>query len=44
LTYRCNEDDVEVLRGNDTERITIEATLATIVMPGDIVRIAERYF
>lgn len=44
MTYRCNEDNVEILRGNDTDRTAIEATLAAIVMPGDIVRIAERYF
>ena len=44
MTYRGDEDDVEILRGNDTDRIAIPATLATIVMPGDIVRIAERYF
>lgn len=44
LTYRGNEDDIEILRGNDASRIIIPATLTTIVMPGDIVRVAERYF
>ncbi|MCC9621106.1 polysaccharide export protein [Thalassospira sp. MA62] len=44
LTYRGDEDDIEITRGNDTNRRQIPATLATIVMPGDIVRIAERYF
>ncbi|WP_417827448.1 polysaccharide biosynthesis/export family protein [Thalassospira sp.] len=44
LTYRGDEDDIEILRGHDTDRITLPATLATIVMPGDIVRVAERYF
>ena len=44
MTYRGDEDDIEILRGNDTARVSIPANLATIVMPGDIVRIAERYF
>lgn len=44
LTYRGDEDDIEILRGHDTDRITLPATLATIVLPGDIVRVAERYF
>ena len=44
LTYRGDEDDIEILRGHDTNRIALPATLATIVMPGDIVRVAERYF
>ncbi|MBX2832248.1 MAG: polysaccharide export protein [Rhodospirillales bacterium] len=44
ITYRGDEDDIEILRGNDSNRVSIPATLATIVMPGDIVRIAERYF
>ena len=44
LTYRGDEDDIEILRGKDASRVVIPATLATIVMPGDIVRVAERYF
>ncbi|WP_336079834.1 polysaccharide biosynthesis/export family protein [Thalassospira sp. CH_XMU1448-2] len=44
MTYRGDEDDIEILRGNDTARVSIPANLATIVMPGDIVRVAERYF
>lgn len=44
LTYRGDEDDIEILRGHDTDRITLPATLATIVLPGDIIRVAERYF
>jgi polysaccharide export outer membrane protein len=44
LTYRGDEDDIEILRGQDASRVVIPANLATIVMPGDIVRVAERYF
>ncbi|NIY75184.1 polysaccharide export protein [Thalassospira sp. HF15] len=44
LTYRGDENDIEILRGHDASRVIIPATLATIVMPGDIVRVAERYF
>lgn len=44
MTYRGDEDDIEILRGNDSSRVAIPATLATIVMPGDIIRVAERYF
>lgn len=44
LSYRGDEDDIEILRGHDASRVVIPATIATIVMPGDIVRVAERYF
>lgn len=44
ITYRGDEDDIEILRGNDSNRVALEAKLNTIVMPGDIVRVTERYF
>lgn len=44
MTYRGKEDDIEILRGTEDNRISIPATLATPVMPGDTIRVAERYF
>jgi polysaccharide export outer membrane protein len=44
MTYRGKEDDIEILRGAEDNRISIPASLATAVMPGDTIRIAERYF
>ena len=44
MTYRGKEDDIEILRGAEDNRISIPASLATPVMPGDTIRIAERYF
>ena len=44
MTYRGDEDDIEILRGNDSNRVALEAKLSTIIMPGDIVRVTERYF
>lgn len=44
MTYRGDEDDIEILRGNDSNRVALEAKLNTIIMPGDIVRVTERYF
>ncbi len=44
MTYRGKEDGIEILRGAEDNRISVPATLATPVMPGDTIRIAERYF
>ncbi len=42
FTYRADEDDIEVSRGGRSEPIVM--TPATIVHPGDVIRVGERYF
>jgi polysaccharide export outer membrane protein len=43
-TYRADEDDVYIRRKGGTAEVELPASQATRVMPGDIVRIAERFF
>jgi len=44
FTYRADEDDIEITRGGDTTRPPEEATLETLVQPGDLIRVTERLF
>ncbi len=44
FTYRADEDDIEITRGGDTTRPPDEATLETLVQPGDLIRVTERLF
>lgn len=41
FTYRADEDDVEITRGDGAPAA---ATIDTPIMPGDIVRVGERLF
>lgn len=43
-TFRADEDDIVIIRGNDSQRQEEKATSDTIVLPGDVVRIEERLF
>lgn len=43
-TYRADEDDMKIIRGNDPARVKERATPNTIVLPGDTIQIEERYF
>jgi polysaccharide export outer membrane protein len=43
-TYRADEDDVYIRRKGGTTEVKQPANQSTQVMPGDIVRIAERFF
>ena len=43
-TYRADEDDVYIRHKGGTTEVKQPAKQATQVMPGDIVRIAERFF
>lgn len=43
-TFRADEDDIIIIRGNDPERREEKATADTVVLPGDVVRVEERLF
>jgi len=43
-TYRAKKDYVYVVRGNDTERKEIKVNMDQKVMPGDTIRVDERFF
>ena len=43
-TYRADEGDMTITRGNDPTRAKQNATPDTIVLPGDTIEIEERYF
>ena len=44
FTFRADEDDIEITRGGDTSKEPEEATLQTLVQPGDLIRVTERFF
>lgn len=44
FTFRADEDDIEITRGGDTSRDPEEATLDTLIQPGDMIRVTERLF
>ena len=43
-TYRAKKDYVYVVRGNDAERKEIKVNMDQKVMPGDTIRVDERFF
>lgn len=44
FTYRANQHRVFIRRANESEEHAYDLTVATLVMPGDTVRIGERLF
>jgi protein involved in polysaccharide export with SLBB domain len=44
FTYRAKESFVYVIRSSDPEQKEVEMGLDALVMPGDIIRVEERYF
>ena len=44
FTYRADEEDIYIIRGTDATRTPELATPDTVVLPGDIVRVEERFF
>lgn len=44
FTYRADEDDIEISRGDEGARARLEAGVDTFVQPGDVIRIEERLF
>ncbi len=43
-TYRADKSDVSITRANDPERKAVPASEELIVLPGDIIRVPERFF
>jgi polysaccharide export outer membrane protein len=44
FTYRANKDDLYIKRAKDPDQREVEATQETAVLPGDIIRVKERFF
>lgn len=44
FTYRADEDDIEISRGEEGARGEFEALINTVVQPGDVIRVEERLF
>ncbi len=44
FTYRADEDDIEISRGEEGARDRMEAAVDTAVLPGDVIRVEERLF
>lgn len=43
-TYRANTKRIYLTRGNEGEEMVVEPTPDVIIMPGDFIRIPERFF
>lgn len=43
-TYRAREDRLLIVRGADPERNEEQVSVDTVVLPGDIIRVPERFF
>lgn len=43
-TYRARENEVKIIRVDDPERAEQPADHATMVLPGDVIMVPERYF
>ena len=43
-TYRARENNIFITRGSDTSRTKKKANHETIVLPGDVIEVPERYF
>jgi polysaccharide export outer membrane protein len=44
FTYRANKSDMYIRRAKDPEGQEVEATSETTVLPGDVIRVKERFF
>lgn len=44
FTYRADQDDIIIMRGRENNRVEIPANEQSIVLPGDIIHVTERYF
>ena len=42
--YRADKEDIQIIRGTDRTRTPELATPDSVVLPGDIVRVEERFF
>jgi polysaccharide export outer membrane protein len=43
-TYRARENKVKIVRGNDPSKAPQPATHDTLVLPGDVIEVPERFF
>jgi polysaccharide export outer membrane protein len=44
FTYRANKDSMYIKRAKDPEGHEVEANTETTVLPGDVIRVKERFF
>ncbi len=44
FTKRAKQDTLKVIRGNDSSRTEHDATLGDVILPGDVIEVAQRYF
>lgn len=44
FTYRAREDQIYITRANDPKRTRQIATQQTVVLPGDVIKVPERFF
>jgi len=44
FTHRAKEDELLIIRGNDPERKKRPASQDTVVLPGDVIEVPERFF
>jgi polysaccharide export outer membrane protein len=44
FTKRAREDKMKIIRGNDPSRTKHDATPETVILPGDVIEVPQRYF
>ena len=44
FTYRAKEKEMTIIRGTDQGRLEAEAAPETLVLPGDVIEVPERFF
>ena len=43
-TYRARKNRIRISRGSDEDRVELEADDSTVIQPGDIIEVPERFF
>ena len=44
FTKRAKQDIMKIIRGNDSSRTGNDATPGTVILPGDVIEVPQRYF
>lgn len=44
FTKRAKQDKMKIIRGNDPSRTGGDATPGAVILPGDVIEVAQRYF
>ena len=44
FTKRAKQDKMKIIRGNDPSRTGKDATPGTVILPGDVIEVPQRYF